>query len=102
MSIGEPRTSPTLSLKAQASHDMMLSHKALSFLGTEQAGDMHSTLKQGWEATATLKPRGQEEELSLSQTSEPTEVPSLAQFQTCVHGALPSQLLEEVFAGSLL
>jgi hypothetical protein len=36
---------------------------------------MHSTLKQGWEATAKLQQRGQEEELSLSQTSEPTEAP---------------------------
>lgn len=41
MSTGEPLTSPTLSLKAQASHDMMVSHKAPSSLGTEQAGDMH-------------------------------------------------------------
>lgn len=61
---------------------------------------MHSTLKQGWESTAKLKQRGREEELSLSQTSEPTEVPFPGKVPDL--WALPGQLLEEVFAGSLL
>lgn len=63
---------------------------------------MHSTLKQGWEATAKPQQRRQEEELSLSQLQSPQKPPSLVQSQTCGCGALPGQLLEEVFAGPLL
>lgn len=63
---------------------------------------MHAKRKQSREATVKFKQHGQEEELSLLQISRPMAPPSLALFQTCGLGALPGQLLEEVFTGSLL